>query len=144
AAHLGALDDDRVSAIERSDDYRTVSDQLGLIRSAEPALITYAYLLAPTDEPTQPRFVADADVLALRAKVEAGIPLAKHELISHFDQRYDVSAIPLLQAALRECSSQLEPELVHDSGFDVSSISAYIPLSDRAGAPLRDAAGRCL
>jgi class 3 adenylate cyclase len=144
AGRSGELDDDAIAAAERSADYRRISDQLRVIRSAEPRLIQYAYLLAPTEDPDHPRFIADADVLELRAKVAAGRPLAKHEKISHFNQPYDVAEIPLLKQAIAGCAPRFEPDFVHDSEFDVNSVSAYIPLSDLTGLPLRDAHGRCL
>ncbi|MGN6106598.1 MAG: adenylate/guanylate cyclase domain-containing protein, partial [Kofleriaceae bacterium] len=141
---LGALDAAAVDDVEHSADFQRVSDQLRAIRSAEPTLIQYAYLLAPTADPAHPRFVVDADVLELRRKLAAGTPLAAHEKISHFSQPFDVSEIPLLARALAECAPQLEPDFVHDPEFGVNSVSAYVPLTDTAGAPLRDAEGRCL
>ncbi len=144
ASRTGALDEGAIADVEHSADYRRIYDQLRAIRSAEPRLIQYAYLLAPTDDPDRPRFIADADVLELRAKVAAGKALAKHEKISHFNQSYDVSEIPLLRKALDACERQLEPDFVHDPEFGVSSVSAYIPLPDLHGAPLRDRDGRCL
>ncbi|MEJ7600971.1 MAG: adenylate/guanylate cyclase domain-containing protein [Kofleriaceae bacterium] len=138
------LDDARISAVEGSADYKQIYDRLQLIRQTEPDLIHFAYLLAPTANPDKPRFVVDADVLALRAKLARGEPLGDHEDISHFAQEYDVAGIPLLRRALTECTRQFEPDFVHDEQFGVSSVSAYIPLSDAEGRPLRDAAGRCL
>jgi glutamate N-acetyltransferase/amino-acid N-acetyltransferase len=73
-----------------------------MIRSTEPGLIHFAYLLAPTGDPAKPRFVVDADVLELRAKEARGEKLGPHEEISHFDQEYPVDEIPLLQRALLE------------------------------------------
>jgi class 3 adenylate cyclase/HAMP domain-containing protein len=144
AGQFGELDENGVSAVEHSADYKLLSDQLRIVRAAEPTLITYAYLLAPTDDPNNPRFVADADVLELRAKQAAGIELAATEKISHFNQPYDVAEIPLLKAALVQCERQLEPDFVHDAEFGVNSVSAYIPLADLSGTPLLDARGRCL
>ena len=144
AFQFGELDDGKVSDVEQSHDYAYLSSQLKAIRRAEPDLIQYAYLLAPTDDPNNPRFVADADVLDLRAKLAAGKQLGKNEKISHFNQAYDVSEIPLLEKALTECTRQLETDFVFDSEFGVNSVSAYIPLTDLAGEPLRDEKGRCL
>ena len=144
AARFGTLDDVGVAAVERSDDYRIVSDQLRAIRDADPSLIQYVYLLAPTEDANAPKFVVDADVLALRAKLAAGKPLTSPERISHFNQPYDVSTVPLLKQALTTCERQLEPDLVYDSEFDVHSVSAYVPLQDVTGAPLRDSSGHCL
>jgi len=143
AGQLGELDATATTRVEDSADYRTIYDRLRVIRSAEPTLIQYAYLLAPTDDPDHPRFVVDADVLDLRARLAAGKPLGKSDKISHFGLPYDVSEIPLLKRALAECARQLEPDFVHDPEYGVSSVSAYIPLSDAAGTPIRDANGRC-
>jgi len=138
---MGALDDAAVAAVEQSADWQTIYDQLRQIRAAEPSLIRYAYLLAPTDDPANPRFVVDADVLELVARSARGETV---EDISHFNKPYDVSAIPLLATALATCTSQLEPDFVPDPAFGVSSVSAYVPLVDERGAPRRDARGRCL
>lgn len=135
-----------VDAVETSADYRLLSDQLNAIRQAEASLIQYAYLLAPAptagDPGAPPRFIADADVLALRARVARGE--AAVEEISHFDQPYDVTDFPLLRRALAECTPQLERDFVRDAAFGVRSVSAYTPLSSLDGTPLRDRSGRCL
>ena len=123
-AKVGELAPEAVTAIERGDpDYRLISEQLNAIRAAEPNLIRYVYLLAPTDDPDQPRFVVDADVLA-------GAP--DDDALSHFGEAYDVSDIPLLKAALAECATHVETDFVYDPGFKVNSVSAYVPLP-RAG-----------
>lgn len=144
----GAAAAEVVEAVETSADYRLLSDQLNAIRQAEASLIQYAYLLAPAataaDPTAPPRFIADADVLALRAKLASGQAGAGQEQISHFDQPYDVTDFPLLAQALAECTPQLERDFVRDAAFDVRSVSAYTPLSALDGTPLRDAQGRCL
>ncbi len=119
-----------VAAIERSPDYQTIYDQLNTIRGTEPDLVRYAYILVATDDPDTARFVVDADVLAL---VEAG----SDEEISHFNQPYDVSTIPLLKRALQECKPFVESDFVWDPDFKVHSVSAYYPIGGVEG-------GRCL
>jgi class 3 adenylate cyclase len=141
-AKLGELDEAQVAEVEHSADYKLISDQLRMIRGAEPDLIRYAYLLAPTADPSKPRFVVDADVLELRAKEAAGT-LAESEQISHFNQAYE-DDIPLLKQALATCTSQFEQEFVYDKTFDLNSVSAYTPLSELSGTTLRDDSGRCL
>ena len=141
AGKLGDADDNAVSEIEHSADWRVIYDQLREIRATEPALIHYAYLLAPTDDPKAPRFVVDADVLELNARLARG---ERVEDISHFNKPYDLKDTPLLERALTECTSEVEPDFVPDPTFGVRSISAYVPLTDGHGAPLRDAHQRCL
>ena len=118
-----------VASAEVSSDYRTVSDQLNVIRSAEPGLVRYAYLLMPTDDPQVARYVVDADVLALVAK-------GSTEEISHLGQAYDLATLPVLRRALAECVPAVEPDLSYDADFKVYSVSAYHPLGGGAGTCL--------
>ena len=141
---LGELDEAAVTAIEKGDEYKRIYDQLRVIRSAEPELIRYAYLLTPTDDPNNPKFVVDADVLQLMAKAASGVAGAETEDISHFNKPYDVSEVPLLKKALADCAPYMESEFVHDPVFNVSSVSSYAPIAGPDGAPLRDDKGRCL
>ena len=136
---LADLDGARVATVEHSADYKEIYDHLRMLRRAEPALVRYAYLLAPGPDPDHPRFVVDADVLELEAK-----PQPDGESISHFAQPYDVSEIPLLKKALATCSAQLEPDFVRDETFNVNSVSAYVPLTDDDGNVLRARDGSCL
>ena len=131
-AQLGALTPDAVLAIERAPggDYQRLSEQLNAIRAAEPGLIRYVYVLAPTADPDQPRFVVDADVLA-------GPP--DDATLSHFAQAYDARDVPLLKRALVECTPQLESTFVYDPEFKVRSVSAYVPLPGG-----RDGAGKVI
>ncbi len=137
---LGQLDEASVAAAEHSAEYKLIYDQLRMIRAAEPDLIHYVYLLAPTADPDQPRFVVDADVLELIGKTT----LPEGEEVSHFNQAYPVADVPQLKQALVDCTPQMETEFVHDPVFDVNSVSAYTPLAGPDGAPLKDANGRCL
>jgi class 3 adenylate cyclase len=143
-AQLGDLDDAKVAAIEQSPAYKEIYSHLRMIRSTEPSLVHYAYLLAPTADPKHARFVVDADVLEFEQLQAAGKPLPPNESISHFGSDYDITELPLLQQALAECSALQEREFVYDEKFKVSSVSAYTPLSDDDGHILRDAQGRCL
>ena len=141
---LGELDDAKVSAIEHGPDYQELYSHVRMIRAAEPSLVHYAYLLAPTDDPNNPKFIVDADVLDFLGRQARGEALPAGESISHFNQPYDVKDVPLLRQALAECSAQLEPDFVWDEQFKVSSVSAYVPLTDDDGNILRDKRGRCL
>ena len=144
ATQLGNATPATADAIEHSQDYADLSAHLGMLRAAEPAIVRYAYLLAPGDDPDHPRFVVDADVLAYDALAAQHEPLPDGESISHFAQPYDVSKIPLLRKALADCHAELEHEFVQDPEFHVGSLSAYMPLTDDAGNVIRDAHGRCL
>jgi class 3 adenylate cyclase len=138
---LADVDASRVAAVEHSADYKEIYDHLRMLRRAEPALVHYVYLLAPSADPNNPRFVVDADVLELEARAARG---EATEDISHWGQPYDVSEIPLLKKALATCTAQLEPDFVHDEKFNVNSVSAYVPLTDDDGKVLRAKDGSCL
>jgi class 3 adenylate cyclase/HAMP domain-containing protein len=116
------LPEDQITAVENGGDYRIVYDQLNFIRDTEPDLIRYVYILQSTDDPDVARFVVDADVL------EGSID---GEDISHFNQAYDVSEIPLLKQALAECKPQVENDFVWDPDFHVHSVSGYFPIGEK-------------
>jgi class 3 adenylate cyclase len=141
---LGDLPDARVAEVEHSEDYKSLYAHLRMIRASEPTLVRYAYLLAPSDDPDNPRFVADADVLEYDDKLARGEKLPEGEEISHFAQPYPVADIPFLKKALADCTTESEPDFVWDAKFKVSSVSTYVPLADDEGNVLRDAKGRCL
>jgi class 3 adenylate cyclase len=122
------LEDRAVTEIEHSPDYKTVYDQLNVIRGTERDLVRYAYILIPTANPDEARFVVDADVLA--GSIDG-------EEISHYNQIYDVSTIPLLKRALQECVPFVESDFVWDPDFKVNSVSAYYPIGSVEG-------GRCI
>lgn len=120
SAQLGAQD---VAAVEQSADFKVVAEQLDAILAVESDLVRFAYILVPTDNPDQARFLVDADVLPVPAVESA-----------HFNQLYDVSPIPRLKHALAACAPVLEDDFVYDPSFRVRSVSAYHPLGGEAGA----------
>jgi class 3 adenylate cyclase/HAMP domain-containing protein len=120
----GDFDEQKSNAfMHASPDYKVLYDQLRMIRATEPDLIRFTYLLIPTDDPKNPRYVADADAIDPDYKGD----------ISHFNEPYDVSEIPLLQKSLEDCTPQLEPEFVWDPVFKVRSVSGYFPLGGTKG-----------
>ena len=127
AIAAAAPDPAAVTAAEQSSDYRTISDQLGVIRDAEPGLVRYAYLLMPTDDPAVARFVVDADVLALVAS-------GSGDEISHLGEAYDLAALPELRQALATCAPVIERGQSYDPSVKLYSVSAYYPLGGTAGA----------
>ncbi len=126
-----AGDPARVAQIEQSADYGTVYRQFQAIRSAEPTLIQYVYILTPTADPNKARFLVDADVLAALAKVAAGGKV--QEEISHFGLTYDVSNDAYLREALATGRLMVEKEFIPDPKYNTRSLSAYAPVRDSQG-----------
>ena len=83
----------------------------------------YAYLLAPTDDPDNPQFLVDADVLDYNASSTRGEKLPEGESSSHFNQPYDVADIPLLKKALAD---------VHDASSSPTSSATPSSRSTRS------------
>jgi class 3 adenylate cyclase len=114
-----------VAAIEHGADYAAIDRTLNVVRAAEPDLIRYVYLIAPTANPDEARYVVDADV---RHSTDP------EEQLSHFGQALDMSALPGMKRALAECTTLVEDDFVWDPEYKVYSVSAYAPLDGKAGA----------
>ncbi|MBI2234366.1 MAG: adenylate/guanylate cyclase domain-containing protein [Micavibrio aeruginosavorus] len=119
-----------VDALERSRNYKIISDQLNFMRDTEKDLIRYVYLVVPTDDPGRARYLVDADVLALKAEGAADSE------ISHFSADMDTTPFPVLQRALREKTSAVEEEYVYDEAFKVNTVSGYAPVLSDDGKTL--------
>jgi class 3 adenylate cyclase len=143
-AHLGD-GSAAVPALEAGADYKELSDHLNMVRRAEPSLVHFIYLLAPTGDPHTAKFVVDADVLDFHARLARGEQLPHdQDKISEFGDDYDVSEFPRLQQALTDCTAQYEKDFVWDDDYGVASVSAYVPLTDDNGTVLRGSDGTCL
>lgn len=148
----GDMDAKDVRAVEDTAEYHVISDHLRMVRRAEPDLVHYVYILAPTKDPEVARFVVDADVLEFRQLLARGQALPAGEdpdKISDFNLAYPLvdengHHIELLEKALAECTPQFEEDFVYDDVYQVNSVSAYVPLSDDSGRALRGKDGRCL
>jgi class 3 adenylate cyclase len=123
----GELPEADVAAIEHGDDYAVIDRTLNVVRAAEPELIRYVYLVAPTANPEEARYVVDADVLHAKDP---------EEQLSHFGQALDMSDLPGMRRALADCAPLVEDDFVWDPEFKVYSVSAYVPLGGEPGACL--------
>lgn len=117
-----------VGAVEKSLDFRRISDQLNLIRDTEAGLIRYAYILLPSADGRGARYVADADTLSDLA--EAGRDGDKLRAISRFNSPVDTSRYPVFYEAVKEGRVAVERQFYYDDVFKVYSISAYAPIMD--------------
>ncbi len=118
---------ENIDMIERSGNFRIVSDQLNFIRDTEKELIRYIYLVAPAEDPKIAKYVVDADVVPLK---DEGAP---DEEVSHFNTDLDIADFPVMQDALRHPKNIVEPDFVYDKAFGVNSISGYAPVMDSDG-----------
>ena len=131
-ARLGEADNpERVAQIEQSADYGRVDRQFQAIRDAEPTLIQYVYILTPTRQPNQARFLVDADVLANVAKLAAGKQVG--EEISHFGLNYDIGDKVFIRQAFASAKLVVENDFVPDPQYNTRSMSAYAPVLDSKG-----------
>jgi class 3 adenylate cyclase len=129
------LPPERVAAIERSADFRTISDQLGRIRDTEPELVRYVYTFVPTAGENTALFLVDADTLPQLEARDAGTEVPEEEF-SHFASTFDVSQFPVAQQALREAVPLVENAYTYDEAFRVNSLSGYSPVVGPEGSLL--------
>jgi class 3 adenylate cyclase len=126
------LSPEQAAAIERSRDYRTVSEELNRIRDTESKLVRFVYLFVPTDNVNTALYAVDADVLALLAKKAAGEKIDDAD-ISHFGSEFDMSAFPVARQVIRERKASVEQSYSYDGTFKVNSLSGYAPVFDGSG-----------
>jgi class 3 adenylate cyclase/HAMP domain-containing protein len=135
AARLGTdLPEDKVDAVERSADFRSISDSLNAVRGIESKLVHYIYLFAPTSDPKNALYVVDGDVLALKARLAAGEKV--EDEISHFSSSFDLSGFPVPRRVLADGRPLVEERWSYDPDFHVNSISGYAPIRGRHGEVL--------
>ncbi|CAG1021700.1 adenylate cyclase [Patescibacteria group bacterium] len=123
------LNNSEIKKIEHSSDYYLIDKQLQFIRQSEPKLIQFIYILIPTDNPNNSRFLVDADVLELTAKQANGEKVTEED-ISHFGLEYDISNIESIKQTFLTQTLVVENELVADPVYHTRSLSAYAPLFD--------------
>jgi class 3 adenylate cyclase len=131
-ARMGAdLPEDKVDAVEKSADFRSISGSLNAVREIESKLVHYIYLFSATSDPDNALYVVDGDVLALKARQAAGEKV--EDEISHFSSSFDVSTFPVPRRVLAEGRPQVEEAWSWDPDFKVNSISGYAPIRGRHG-----------
>ena len=115
--------------IEESGAYLMVSNYLNKIRSTNPSLILYAYILVPSARPDRARFVVDADVLRLRAEEEKSGSVAG--TISGFALDYDIHDQKETIAALNQKVPRVGDRFIHDPEYGTNSLMGFAPIFDR-------------
>lgn len=111
--------------------YRDVVDRLNRIRRDIPS-VRYAYIMQQTENPTELRFVADADSLLTREELDenGNGTVDEDELPSYPGDTYDIADVPALLGP-----AFLEPAVDEDIIVDAWGrlISGYAPIKDEKG-----------
>ncbi|MBN1686705.1 MAG: adenylate/guanylate cyclase domain-containing protein [Spirochaetales bacterium] len=131
----GDLTAEQVAAVETSEDFRLVSDQLNRIRETDEEVVGYIYTFIPTEEENMALFVVDADLLPGLEARASGEEVPEEDL-THFASEFDLSEFPVARAALREARTMVETEYTYDEAYDVNSLSGYSPIFDTDGMTL--------
>lgn len=124
------LSEQKVIAVERSDDFKRIMDQLNSIRDIEKSLIHYVYIIRPSDNGENHRYVADADTF--KDLEEAAADPQIDEEIARFNSNFDASPFPVFYKAVREKKSMVEKNFYYDAVYKINSITAYAPIMDEA------------
>ncbi len=128
------MSDDGVREAEDSADFLSVSEALNAVRATEERLVHYIYLFAPTPDAETALFVVDADLLADRARAEAG-ELSADEL-TRFGSAFDLSDFPVARRAIAEKVPLVEQGYTWDEAYGVNSLTGYAPVFGRDGTTL--------
>jgi len=123
-----ALDDQGSRKVETTVEYASVSNYLNKIRSTNPSLILYVYILAPDSSPDRARFVVDADVLALREE-ESRTGKAS-DSISGFNLGYDIHDQQKTILALTQKTPQVGDRFIFDPDYKTYSLMGLAPIFD--------------
>ncbi len=119
---------EKLSLIEKSEDYLKVCSDLNLIRETQPDLLLYAYILIPTGDPAMFRFIADADAPALLEEaVKTGDPLDE---ITRFGKLYESSADSVMAEAAGKRLNLVEKSFTYDEEGKSNIVSGYAPIMD--------------
>jgi class 3 adenylate cyclase len=120
---------DEAVLFEETDEYIRLSNYLNKIRSTNPTLILYVYILAPGNNPDKARFIVDADTLRLRE--EARRQGTEEENISGYGMEYDIHDQPLTVAALNQKVPRVGDHFILDSEYNTNSLMGLAPIFDR-------------
>jgi len=123
-----SLDDQGARKVETTVEYVNVSNYLNKIRSTNPSLILYVYILSPGASPDRARFVVDADVLRLREE-ESRTGKAS-DSISGFNLEYDIHDQSKTILALSQKTPQVGDRFIFDPDYKTWSLMGLAPIFD--------------
>ncbi len=136
AARLAeGVSEEEAQAIQASEDFRRVSDQLNRVRGVEPQLVRFIYTFVPTDDPNMALFLVDGDVLLLGTTRPNG-ELIEEDGISPFGSEFDITEFRVARQVIAEKRNQVESEYTYDEDFHVNSVTGYAPILSADGQSL--------
>ncbi len=115
--------------VEQTEQYARLSKYLNRIRSTNPSLILYVYILAPGSTPEKARFVVDADVLRLREEQRRGA--SREEMISAFNLEYEIHDQTQTMTALLQRIPQVGSRFITDPDYKTNSLMGLAPIFDK-------------
>ncbi|PKL19151.1 MAG: hypothetical protein CVV49_02415 [Spirochaetae bacterium HGW-Spirochaetae-5] len=125
---INPVAEDKLSLIEKSEDFLKVCADLNIIRDAQPDLLLYAYIIIPTEDPGMFRFIADADAPSLiEEALESGEPLDE---ITRYGKLYESSADSIMARAVGERINLVEKNFTYDEEGKSNIVSGYAPIMD--------------
>jgi hypothetical protein len=126
-----AIDSIRTQADTTTPVFRDIVSRLQAIRGEVPN-VRYAYIMRQTDDADTLAFVADADMLRSPSELDIngnGV-VDPDEEASEFDERYDVSEIPVLKLSAFSLPS-VDEQVTQDRWGEL--ISGYAPIRSSKG-----------
>jgi methyl-accepting chemotaxis protein len=125
---INPVPEEKLSLIEKSEDFLRVCADLNIIRNTQPDLLLYAYILIPTEDPGIFRFIADADAPSLiEDTLESGDSLDE---ITRFGKIYESSADSIMARAIGERINIVEKYFTYDQEGKSNIVSGYAPIMD--------------
>jgi class 3 adenylate cyclase/HAMP domain-containing protein len=125
-------DVNKSTLIEKSSDYKIISDQLNFIRDTGKNIIRYIYITAPTENENTAKYVVDGDVISLDESKEKNNKINEDE-ISHFNSELDITTYTSLKKSLKEKKPYVDDVYFYDDVYKINSISGYSPIFDADG-----------
>jgi len=122
------LTKEEVASIERSKEYKKISDQLNAIRQVDRGFFRYAYLLVVINE-NKVIFLVDADVLKDLARIDS-VPGLE---ISHFGSDFYIDNAPNVPMVMKTKQTVVGDKYYYDRVFKFNALSAFSPIFSNDG-----------
>ncbi len=119
---------DEKRKLMQSEDYLILQKQLTFIKSIRPELFNSIYTLIPTENENVAQFVIDVDAIDDLSQV--GKRSDWQEWIVFPGNNYDISDQLITKKALKDHVNVVDPELVVDPIWNVSSLMWFAPIVD--------------